>query len=179
MIGRLLGLIVGLAIAAVGYGLWKPVEFARYIPPKYLDLSHFPLGPYEQYKAIVAGMTVALGLVVALAALQRQSRPKRTRPAPTLFMSSEGEHTSSADPFSIAPVAAAHGDDHGHAPAHDDHGHDAHASDDHSHDVHGHADHGHDDHAKAHDDHGHDAHDAHDAHDDHGHGHGGHAPAHH
>ena len=169
MIGRLLGLIVGLAIAAVGYGLWKPLEFARYVPPKYLDLSHFPLGPYEQYKAIVAGMTVALGLVVALAALQRQSRPKRTRPAPTLFMSSEGEHAPSSDPFAIAPVAAAaHGDDHGHAPAHDDHGHDAHPSDDHGHDDHGHADHGHDDHAKAHD-----------GHDDHGHGHGGHAPAHH
>ena len=180
MIGRLLGLIVGLAIAAVGYGVWKPVEFAKYIPPKYLDLSHFPLGPYEQYKVIVVGLTMALGLAVALAALQRPTRSKSTRPVPTLFMSAEGDHAPAHDPFSIAP-AASHGDDHGHAAAHDDHGHDAPAHDDHGHDDHGHAaahdDHGHDDHGHAApDDHGHDDH----GHDDHGHGgHGAHAPAHH
>ncbi len=175
MIGRLLGLIVGLAIAAVGYGLWKPVEFAKYVAPKYLDLSHFPLGPYEQYKVIVAGMTIALGLAVALAALQRQNRPKRIRPAATLLMGSEDDHAPSHDPFSIAPAAASHGDDHGHAPAHDDHGHDAPAHDDHGHDDHGHDDHAHDDHghAASHDDHGHAAHD------DHGHGDHAPAPAHH
>ena len=170
MIGRLLGLIVGLAIAAVGYGLWKPVEFAKYVPTKYLDLAHAPLGPYEQYKGIVAGLTVFLGVVVALASLQREGRSKKYRPAPTLLMGSESDHVAPAhDTFSLS-----HDDGHGHGDAH---GHDAHGNDDHSHDAHGHDAHGHDDHG--HDDHGHDAQDDH-GHDAHGHDDGhGHAPAHH
>ena len=66
MIGRIVGLVIGLATALFGYGLWKPVQLARYVPVKYLDLSHFPLGPYEQYKALTAGLTIALGLAIAL-----------------------------------------------------------------------------------------------------------------
>lgn len=175
MIGRLIGLIFGLAIAAVGYGMWKPVEFAKYVPPKYLDLSHVPLGPFAPYNTLVYGLIFILGVVVALASLQRQGRSRSLRPAPTVLMGSEGDHAAPAhDAFSLGhDDGHGHGDSHGDAHGHDDHGHDAHGHDDHGHDAHGHDDHGHDDHG--HNAHGHDAH----GHDDHGHDAHGHAPAHH
>ena len=62
MIGRLLGLLAGAAIAALGYGLWKPVAFAKFVDPKYLDLAHVELGPFAPYKTVLAFMTMALGL---------------------------------------------------------------------------------------------------------------------
>ncbi len=184
MIGRLIGLIVGLAIAAFGYGLWKPVEFAKYVPTKYVNPATFPLGPFAEYKLIVIILTIALGIVVALASLQRQGRSKSSKPAVTLFTGSEDDHAPAHDSFAITPDAGHGHDDHGHdAHGHDDHGHDAHGHDAHGHDAHGHDDHGHDAHghdAHGHDAHGHDAHGHDDGHgDSHGHGHDAHAPAHH
>lgn len=146
MIGRLLGLLAGAAIAALGYGLWKPVEFAKYVAPKYLDLAHVNFGPFAEYKTLLAFMTIALGVAVALAGVQRKvgSGKDKPRPAATMF----AEAAPSQDPFTFdaasehAPAAdhhePAHGhDDHGHG--HDDHGHDAHAHDDHGHaPAHGH-----------------------------------------
>ncbi len=145
MIGRVIGLVIGLAIAALGYGLYKPAVFAKYV-----DLAHVELGPFGQYRDIVAGLVAVVGVVVALASLQRSGRPKRSAPAVTLF--AEPEPASEPD-FKIEPELS-HGGA-GHAPA-EDHGH-----------------------HEAHDDHGSpDAHDDHGGHDDHG-AHGEHEPAHH
>jgi len=137
MIGRLLGLLAGAAIAALGYGLWKPLEFAKYVDPKYLDLAHIELGPFAQYRTLIAFMTIALGAAVALAGVQRRTGPpkEKKRPAATLFT----EAAASPDPFTFD---AASGSDHeaaaAHEPAHGDEAHDDHGHDDHGSD-HGHA----------------------------------------
>jgi hypothetical protein len=146
MIGRIVGVIVGAAIAVTGYGMQKPQTFARYF-----DFAKLPLGPFAEYKTIVCWMIVAVGVVVALAALQRPSGGRKKRVAPVMFAPAEPEPVH-AEPAHAAPVPAAdsHHDDHGHVEHHGEHGH-----------------------AEPHDDHGHGAH--HDDHgDDHGHGHGDH-----
>ena len=122
MIGRLFGLIVGAAVFVLGFGMWKPAMFSKYV-----DFSHVPLGPFAMYKMIVYGMIMGLGVVIALAALQRKGASKSTRPAAVMF----------ADEPAHAP-AAAHDDDHAFK-LDDDHGHAAPAHDAHGHDDHGHA----------------------------------------
>ncbi len=82
MIGRIVGFLVGAAIAVTGYGMLKPAQFA-----KYFDFNTVSLGPFAEYKTVVCWLIVALGLVVALAALQRSSgrgdapRPRRKAPS--------------------------------------------------------------------------------------------------
>ena len=126
MIGRIVGLIVGAAIALTGYGMLKPHLFARYY-----DFAKLSLGPFAEYKILVCWMIVALGAVVALASLQRPSGgPKRKRAAPVVFAPTESEFAPLHSELShSAPEPAAEAD-HGH----DDHGHDDH--DDHGHDEH-------------------------------------------
>jgi hypothetical protein len=157
MFGRLAGLAAGLVILASGFGLWKPAVAARY--EHVVDFARVPLGDFGQYRTIVALLIMVVGVVVGVAALQRETDRKSSRPK-LMLMEDEPAHG-----------AADHDTGHGHG----DHGHDDHGHDSHGHDSHGHDDHAHDDHA--HDDHGHDDH----GHDDHGHGHGEreHAPAHH
>jgi hypothetical protein len=173
MFGRIVGLIVGAAIAVTGYGILKPQPFS-----KYFDFNKLSLGPFAEYKTIVCGLIIVLGVAVALAALQRPSGGRKKKSGPVMFAPSEPEPAHAAP----APAAEAHHDDHGHDDhGHDDHGHRDHGHGDHGHDDH-HADHGHDDHGHGahHDDHGH-GHDDHGhGHDDHGHGHDAHAhePAH-
>ena len=130
MFGRLVGLVIGLAIAAAGFGLYKPQIAAKY--ETFVNFAKVPLGPFDQYHTIIAFLIMALGVVVALASLQRETSRKSTRPVLTML---DGDEEPA----------------HAHAPAAN--GHDDHAHDDHGHDDHGHDDHGHDDHA--HDDHGH------------------------
>jgi uncharacterized membrane protein len=129
MIGRLLGLLAGAAIAALGYGLWKPAEFAKYVEPKYLDLAHVELGPFAPYKTVLAILTIVLGVAVALAGVQRRSGPskEKKRPAAALFSEAaaspapftfdaepEGGHEAAAEP------EAAHDETHAeHAPDHE------------------------------------------------------------
>ncbi len=123
MIGRLLGVVVGAAIFALGYGMWKPATFA-----KYYDLSHVPLGPFAAYSTIVYYMIMILGVVVALASIQRKGRQRAQRPPVTMFADDPVETHAPAhahdDHFKIDDdhAAPAHDD---HAPAHDDHGHHA------------------------------------------------------
>ena len=137
MIGRLLGLLAGAAIAVLGYGLWKPLVFSKYVDPKYLDLAHVELGPFAPYKTVLAFMTIVLGVAVALAGVQRRigSPKEKARPAATLFSEAAPSH----DPFTFdaelksgheaaAEPEPAHGEE-----AHDDHGHDDHGHDDHAH----------------------------------------------
>ena len=139
MIGRIVGVIVGAAIAVTGYGMLKPAPFA-----KYFDFTKLSLGPFVEYKTLVCWLIVALGVVVALAALQRPSGggSRKKRSGPVIFAPAEPEpvYAAPAHPEPV-PAPAAH-DDHGHheADGHDDHGHDAPA-----HDDHGHAEYGHDD----------------------------------
>ncbi len=83
MFGRFVGLVIGLVVMALGYGLWKPETFARYV-----DLAHVDLGPFATYRTIVCGVIAAVGLVIALAALQRPRR-QSFRPATTMFSSND------------------------------------------------------------------------------------------
>ena len=147
MFGRLLGLIVGAAIAVTGYGMLNPHPFA-----KYFDFGKLSLGPFAEYKTVVCWLIVALGAVVALASLQRPSGGGKKRVGPVVFAPSEPEVAHAAAPHAEPAHAPEAHDDHGHG--HSDHGHDAHGHDDHGHDDHGHG-HGHDDHGHGHDDHGH------------------------
>ena len=144
MFGRLVGLVIGLAIAATGFGLYKPLVAAKY--ETFVDFTRLPLGPFDQYRTIVAFLVMALGIVVALASLQRETSRKSTRPVLTML---GGDEEPSDD---HAPASDHHGadhDDHGHDdPEHDAHGHDAHGHDAHGHDGHGHDDHAHDDHGR-------------------------------
>ncbi len=80
MLGRIVGAVVGLAIAALGYGLWKPATFAAFI-----DLGRVDIGPFAPHRPLVAGLIIAIGLAVALAAVQRQRR--RPYRAPTTLFS--------------------------------------------------------------------------------------------
>ncbi len=79
MLGRFVGVVVGLAFITLGYGLWKPATFAQYV-----DLAKVDLGPFAPYRTIVAGMIAVVGLAIALAAVQRRRR-QSFRPATTIF----------------------------------------------------------------------------------------------
>ena len=132
MIGRIVGVIVGAAIAVTGYGMLKPQLFS-----KYFDFTKLSLGPFSQYHTLVCWLIVAVGVVVALAALQRPSGNGKKKKAPVVFAPSDPE--------------PAHGEAAHHAPEHHE---PPHAADAH-HDDHGHDDHGHGDHPGHHGDHGH------------------------
>jgi len=139
MIGRIVGVIAGAAIAVTGYGMLKPATFA-----KYFDFSKLSLGPFVEYKTLVCWLIVAVGAAVVLAALQRPSGgARKKRAGPVIFAPAEPEPAHAAplhsDP-APAPAPEAHHDDHGH---HDAHAHDDHVQEDHGRDSH---DHGHDDH---------------------------------
>lgn len=135
MIGRILGVIVGAAIAVTGYGMLKPAMFA-----KYFDFTKLSLGPFVEYKTLVCWLIVAVGVVVALAALQRPSGGgRRKRTGPVVFAPAEPEpaHAAPSHP-EPTPAPEAHHDGHGdqEAHGHDDHGDHGHGHDDHGHDEH-------------------------------------------
>lgn len=118
MLGRLLGFVVGLGIAAFGYGLWKPATFAKYV-----DLSHVPLGPFATYKTVVCGLIIALGLAVALAALQRRSTRKSQLPKVTMLSEPEPARTPAPGDEAFQIASEDGHEDHGHAPAPEVHAH--------------------------------------------------------
>ena len=84
MIGRIVGFLAGAMIATAGYGMLRPAAFAKYV-----DFTRLSLGPFTEYKTVVCWLIVALGLVVALAALQRPSGrgevPRRKHKGPGAF----------------------------------------------------------------------------------------------
>ncbi len=85
MIGRIVGALIGAAIAVTGYGMLKPALFARYV-----DFGRLSLGPFAEYKVVVCWLIVAFGLMVVLASLQRPTRKAaRRRPKPTVFAPAE------------------------------------------------------------------------------------------
>jgi hypothetical protein len=102
MIGRLLGLVVGVLILAFGFGLWKPEVAAKY--EHFLDFAKVHLAIFDPYRTIIAFLVMGFGLVVGIAAVQREPARKKTRHVATVL--SEPEETSHAPP-------AAH-DDHAH-----------------------------------------------------------------
>ncbi len=110
MIGRIVGFLAGVAIAATGYGMLKPATFAKYV-----DLSHLSLGPFAQYRTIVCWLIVAAGLVVAVASLQRPSGSGKKRASPVMFEPGEAEHAPARGhrPLNLGPEAE-EPDDHGH-----------------------------------------------------------------
>ena len=56
MIGKIVGFIVGTAIAVTGYGMLKPALFV-----KYYDFGKLTLGPFAEYKTLVCWLIVAVG----------------------------------------------------------------------------------------------------------------------
>jgi hypothetical protein len=138
MIGRLVGLVIGLAIAAAGFGLYKPLLAAKY--ETFIDFARLSLGPFDMYRTVISFLIMAIGVVVAVAALQRETSRKSTRPVLTML---DGEEPSHAQALVFEQPASDH-DEHGRddsqaAHAHDDHGHDDHGEDDHGHDHDEHA----------------------------------------
>lgn len=133
MIGRIVGTLVGAAIALLGYGMLKPALFARYF-----DFSKLTLGPFEEYKTIVCWMIVAFGAVVAVASLQRPTgAPRKARAAPAAFEPTEAEPARSPMTLSLMdpePDARPAPEDH-------DRHHDGGVLEDHDEAEHGH--HGH------------------------------------
>ncbi|HEX4097159.1 MAG TPA: hypothetical protein VHX64_10550 [Caulobacteraceae bacterium] len=131
MIGRIVGTLVGAAMALLGCGMLKPALFV-----KYFDFSKLTLGPFDEYKTLVCWMIVAFGAVVALASLQRPTgAPRRKRAAPVTFAPAETAPAHSPmtlsvmdpEPDAIAAHQADDEEDH-EEEEHDHHGHaDAHA----------------------------------------------------
>ena len=80
MIGRVAGVIIGLALAGLGYGLLNPAPFAHVV-----DLAHVKLGDFDPYRSLVAIMIIIVGGAVAVAALQRPAQRRRKRTAPTVL----------------------------------------------------------------------------------------------
>ena len=94
MIGRVAGVIIGLALAVFGYGLLNPAPFAHVI-----DLAHVKLSDFDQYRSLVAYMIIIVGGAVAIAALQRPAQRRRKRAAPTVL---SGFDDSPAEPSTPA-----------------------------------------------------------------------------
>ena len=115
MIGRIVGIVVGAALAITGYGMLKPAIFV-----KFFDFSKLSVGPFAEYKILVCWMIVALGAAVALAALQRPSggATGRKKSAPAMFESDGPEPAPVHGPLLMDPEPAVHL---AHAEAHDDH----------------------------------------------------------
>jgi hypothetical protein len=108
MFGRLAGLVVGLAIALAGLGLWKPLLAAKY--EKAIDFAALKLGPFDQYRAMVSLLIIAAGLVIAVAALQREPARKKTKLYATVL--SEPEEAAPVAETLFAPAEHHHdGDD--------------------------------------------------------------------
>lgn len=94
MVTRLIGLLLGLALAAYGYGTIVPGGFvAPYLPA-------VDLGPFTAYTQMVARIALGLGVVLAIAAfIPRGGKPKARK---TSFFS-EAE-TPAEEPERHAPV---------------------------------------------------------------------------
>lgn len=70
MVTRLIGLLLGLALAAWGYGTVEPQGFtAPYVPA-------IDLGPFAARKMMVAYIALGFGVVLAIAAVLPRGRRK-------------------------------------------------------------------------------------------------------
>jgi hypothetical protein len=94
MVTRLIGLLLGLALAAYGYGTIAPQGFvAPYLPA-------IDLGPFAAYALMVARIALGLGVVLAIAAfIPRGGKPKAKRA--TFFSEPEAP---AEEPVRHAPV---------------------------------------------------------------------------
>ena len=95
MLGRVVGVVAGLILIAVGVGLWRPD-----LVPHGITLS---VGPFSPYKSEMSGLLAAVGAVVAIAAMQRP-RTSRARRSGAAAMQGPGDPPG---PGAGQPVAAA------------------------------------------------------------------------
>ena len=100
MRGRLFGLAVGLLLLAEAYGLWRPQALGGLPQPD--------LGPFSQYRLVIALLSAGAGAVVMLAAMFREvgdgaSAAKRPTGPMTLDLGSPSPAARQAAP---SPVAA-------------------------------------------------------------------------
>ena len=73
MWGRFIGLLAGLALLAEAYVLWRPEAIGA--------LPSVDLGPYTQYRVIIAGLAAAVGIAVLIASALRPRSRRRERPS--------------------------------------------------------------------------------------------------
>ena len=100
MWGRIIGLVAGLALLAESYVLWRPEAVGVAPAPD--------LGPFTQYRTVIALLAASIGAMVVIASLLRE--PRKRKPAPVDF-----EAPAEPAPAQAEPIA------------HDDH-HDPHAT---------------------------------------------------
>ncbi|MEI9964816.1 MAG: hypothetical protein WDM92_08965 [Caulobacteraceae bacterium] len=79
MLGKVVGVVVGLAVAAFGIAAWKPALLAQAV-----DLSRVDFGPYAAYRTTVCWLIVAVGLAIVLATAQRSTERAKPRRKPLL-----------------------------------------------------------------------------------------------
>jgi hypothetical protein len=72
MWGRLFGLLAGLALCGESYVLWRPESVGGLPQPD--------LGPFSEYRLIIAGLAAAAGLAVIVASILREPARKRKTP---------------------------------------------------------------------------------------------------
>ena len=108
MWGRIVGLVAGLALLAEGYVLWRPEAVGVLASPD--------LGPYSQYRMVIALLAASVGLMVVIASLLRESNKPKPKPvdftapaapppthdAPAAAVETPAHH----EPEPVAPVAA-------------------------------------------------------------------------
>ncbi len=100
MWGRIIGLVAGVALLAEGYVLWRP-ESAGFVPSP-------DLGPFTQYRMIIALLAAAVGLMVAIASLLRE--PRKAKPTPADWSAEPAVAAATlvfaAEPAHAPPAAA-------------------------------------------------------------------------
>lgn len=75
MIARIIGILLGLALAALGYAVLEPQGYVgAYLPP--LDL-----GPFEASRAMVGLTGVGIGMILLIAAALQRSGKAKEAPA--------------------------------------------------------------------------------------------------
>lgn len=70
MLGRIVGMLLGLALGGVGYAILNPGGLEGRIPA-------VDLGPFESLRLFVAAVAAGLGLIIFIAALMPKPRRKR------------------------------------------------------------------------------------------------------
>lgn len=113
MWGRIVGLLAGVALLAEGYVLWRPEAVGVLASPD--------LGPYSQYRTVIALLAASIGLMVVIASLLRE--PHKPKPKPIDFTAPVAPHPIYDDQTPVVAPAVPHKPEpvvEGAASAHDD-----------------------------------------------------------
>jgi tetratricopeptide (TPR) repeat protein len=96
MFGRVVGVLAGLALVAFAVAVWRPELYAAGF--------EIDIGPFGDYRPETSGLIAAVGLVIAIAAVQRPRTPRRRAAAPPpSFIDAPGPALVLSDP--VPPAA--------------------------------------------------------------------------